>query len=172
MRQCPPLDTNSCYLYLLLCHHFSHTCVVAQQGNRVVGFVSAYLPPGEAISTGSSTTPPQGEAGGLFIWQVAVHPDVRGQGLATRMLLSLLERDVCRSVRFLETTISPSNQASQRLFEAFAQRLGVSCERSELFAPALFGGQHHEAETLFRIGPIDPTTLQSTLPQPNEVILS
>src|SRR5690625_1261392 len=45
IRQCPPLDLNSIYTYLLLCEHFSQTCVVAEIDGRICGFVSAYRHP-------------------------------------------------------------------------------------------------------------------------------
>ena len=40
------LDLNSAYLYLLLARDFADTCVVAAEGERLVGFVSGYRPPG------------------------------------------------------------------------------------------------------------------------------
>ena len=101
-----------------------------------------------------------------------MHPDFRGQGIATQMLLSLLERRACRPVRYLETTIGPSNQVSQRLFEVLAHRLDTSIQQSSLFAANLFGDQQHEEEVLYRIGPIDPTTLQATTFNTKEVFSS
>ncbi len=75
---CKPLDLNSTYAYLLLCHHHADTCVLAEEGGRIVGFVSAYRPPGR-----------EGE---IFIWQVAVAAGQRGRGLGRRMLTQLLAR--------------------------------------------------------------------------------
>src|SRR5690606_39264906 len=60
VSECPPLDVNSLYAYLLLCEHFSATCVVAESaGGLIDGFISAYVPP---------TRPDV-----IFVWQVAVH---------------------------------------------------------------------------------------------------
>lgn len=132
---------------------------MADHLGQIVGFVSAYLPPAHLSP---DTLAPSGSSYRLFVWQVAVHPDFRGGGLATQMLLSLIQRDACRSVNYLETTIGPSNQSSQRLFEGLAQRLNVPCEQSSLFAADLFEDQEHEEEVLFRIGPIDPGAMQST----------
>ena len=141
IRDCPPLDTNSGYLYLLLCHHFADTCAVAEQEGRVVGFVSGYRP--------------QNAPDSLFIWQVAVHEVARGQGAAGRMLDHLLNRESCRDVKTIDTTIAPDNRASERLFEKLAERLGADYERSVLFPSTLFPDPSHDDEVLFRIGPID-----------------
>src|SRR3546814_14353168 len=76
----PPLDVNSLYAYLLLCEHFSATCVVAESaGGRTDGFVSAYLPPARPDV--------------IFVWQVAVHSRARGQRLASAILCELLQRN-------------------------------------------------------------------------------
>lgn len=134
------LDLNSRYAYLLQGAHFSDTCVVAADGRAIVGFVTAYRPP----------TRPDA----IFVWQVAVRADARGRGLASLMLHRVLTRPACRDARYLEATVTPSNAASQRLFRGVARRLGVECRESEFFPRALFGAGDHEAEDLFRIGPL------------------
>lgn len=139
IKACKPLDVNSTYAYLLLCHHFTETCVVALNHKRIVGFVSAYIPP-QAGDT-------------LFIWQVAVHETARGQQLGRAMLTHLLERPAVRDVRFLETTVSPSNVPSTRLFEGFAARSNAEISKSPLFERNDFGAEAHEEEILYRIGP-------------------
>lgn len=136
---CKPLDVNSTYAYLLLCQHFSDTCVIAVTGGHVVGFVSAYLTPSQPDT--------------LFVWQVAVHERVRGQGLAGRMLLHLVARPAARTVRYVETTVSPSNPASARVFTRLAQALDAHCDRATLFPREAFGAEVHDEEVLFRIGP-------------------
>ena len=137
---CKPLDLNSTYAYLLLCHHFGATCVVARSRGRIVGFVSAYRPPAD----------PQV----LFIWQVAVDPRARGTGLGADMIQQLLARADLKNIRYLETTVSPSNHASRRMFQRIAHRMDVSLQEQVLFGRNCFGGDDHEDEVLFRIGPI------------------
>lgn len=147
VRNSKPLDVNSHYAYLLLCHHFPKTCVVADSGSQIVGFLSGYRPP---------DTPDV-----IFVWQVAVAAEARGQGLAGRLLDELLQRDACSGVSYLETTVSPSNRASEALFRKLAQRLETSCETSELFSEELFAGvEDHEPEVLFRIGPFSQAESQ------------
>ncbi|HEX7052750.1 MAG TPA: diaminobutyrate acetyltransferase [Burkholderiales bacterium] len=136
---CPPLDLNSTYAYLLLCSHFAQTCVIARQGGRAVGFVSAYRPP-ERQET-------------IFVWQVAVAAAARGQGLARRMLRELLARPAVRGCRYLETTVTPSNAPSTRLFRGLAAELGAPLDEKPLFTEEDFGAERHEAEMLFRVGP-------------------
>ena len=139
VRACPPLDLNSLYGYLLLCLHHSGTCVVAESAQGIVGFVSAYLPPGKPDT--------------LFVWQVAVARHCRGQGLGRRMLQHLLQRPAVRSVRFIETTVGPGNAASRAMFAGWARSLGVALSSTPLFEASLFG-DGHEAEDLLRLGPL------------------
>jgi L-2,4-diaminobutyric acid acetyltransferase len=140
VRRCRPLDVNSHYLYLLLCHHFAQTCAVAEGDGEVLGFVSAYRPP-QQLDT-------------LFVWQVAVAPEGRGRGLASRLLDEVLQRPGCADLRFVEATISPSNAASQALFHSLARRLNTECRVSPLFTAECFSGiEAHEPEELYRIGP-------------------
>lgn len=137
---CPPLDLNSTYAYLLLCEHFADTCVRAEAGGETVGFVSAYRPPRQPDV--------------LFVWQVAVAVPMRGRKLAARMLRELLRRNTVRGCRHLETTVSPSNQPSRRMFHALARDLGAPLAERVLFREQDFGREGHEQETLIRIGPI------------------
>lgn len=139
VSECRPLDLNSVYAYLLLCEHFAQTCVVAERAGRVVGFVSAYR------------LPARSEA--VFVWQVAVAEQMRGGGLAKAMLHELLARDAVRGCRYLETTVSPSNAPSRRLFKSLARELGAPLAESVLFSEKDFGKGSHEIEALLRIGP-------------------
>lgn len=141
IQACPPLDVNSAYVYLLLCEHFSQTCVIAHDdAGLCVGFVSAYVPPGRSDV--------------LFVWQVAVHERARGQALAQRMIAALLERPVLQGVNWMETTVGPDNAASRRTFARMAERCGAHIQESELFPPHMFGAQSHDDERLLRIGPL------------------
>ncbi|HUG20567.1 MAG TPA: diaminobutyrate acetyltransferase [Planctomycetaceae bacterium] len=142
VRDSGVLDLNSCYLYLLLCRDFAETCLVAEDETGVAGFVTAYRPPLRSES--------------LFIWQVGVAPHARRQGLASRMLRSLLSSPGCRDVQFLEATVSPSNVASRRMFETLARALEIPIQWTDGFLPEHFGSQQkHEAESLLRIGPLE-----------------
>ena len=146
IKQCPPLDLNSVYTYLLLCEHFSQTCVVAETEGRIDGFVSGYIKP-------DSTDV-------LFIWQVAVHERARGTRLGQRMLQALLGRPQLRSVRYLETTVGPDNVASRRMFQGLATQYRAAIHESALFDSSLFGPDGHDDEPLIRIGPITHTTIE------------
>ena len=61
------LDSNSTYLYLLLCHHFFDTCFIGEDDGKIVAFLSAYKPPNNPET--------------IFVWQIAVHDDMRRRGL-------------------------------------------------------------------------------------------
>ncbi|AOB30715.1 L-2,4-diaminobutyric acid acetyltransferase [Bordetella sp. H567] len=140
VADCPPLDLNAVYAYLLLCEHFPATCVVAESpGGSIDGFVSAYVPPGRADR--------------LFVWQVAVHDRARGQRLARRMLHALLRRPELADIRHLETTVGPDNHASRRTFTSLAADLGAHAAEQPFFGKQLFGQSDHDDEMLLRIGP-------------------
>lgn len=154
VRDCPELDNNSQYAYILLCQHFAETCVVGENGERIVGFLSAYRPP-----------PQRGTV--VFVWQVAVHHSARGQGIAGSLLDELLKRDACADVEYLDATITPSNEPSRALFRSLARRHETGCETSPLFSAELFGGEeHHEPEDLFHIGPFQRSKKQSKQSNP------
>lgn len=148
VRESGALDLNSDYAYLLMCHHFSDTCLVAEIDDRIVGFTLGYRPPGRTDT--------------LFIWQIGVCATARGAGLGGRMLDELLRRQLASGVRFVEATVTPSNAASQALFESLARRCGVACEVTSLFSSEMFStAGAHEAEQLYRIGPLSERSIGS-----------
>jgi L-2,4-diaminobutyric acid acetyltransferase len=140
VRVCPPLDQNSIYCNLLQCTHFRETTVVAERDGRLLGAISAYLPPDHPDT--------------LFVWQVAVHPDARREGLGSRMLGELFTREAMRDVRYLETTVTAGNEPSKKLFEAFASSRAASVTREPLFDRERHLDGRQDSEILLRIGPL------------------
>lgn len=148
IADCPPLDQNSMYCNLLQCQHFSNTSVIAVDETKqtVLGFISGYIKP-----TDSNT---------LFIWQVAVSEKARGQGLAKKMLLDILNRDIDSQLSYLETTITNNNPGSWALFGSIAKELKTELARSEFFTKELHFQGAHDTENLVRIGPFDMKSAQ------------
>ena len=109
IRESKPLDENSMYCNLIQCTDFADTCVVAELDGEIVGWISAYIKPTEPET--------------VFVWQVAVSETARGMGVGSRMLTALLDRDACRDVTTLQTTITRSNEASWALFSRFCDRM-------------------------------------------------
>lgn len=138
---CKPLDLNSRYAYMLVCTHFKDTSIVYETRGEIKGFISGYTDP-----TATST---------LFIWQVAVHSSSRGKGVALQMLNNLLARENLDHIKYIETTISPSNKASKTLFHRFASDLQAKISVEPYFSKDLFGKDAHEDEELYRIGPFN-----------------
>jgi len=141
IAKCPPLDPNSPYCNLLQCSHFSDTSILARSGQEIVAFVSGYMVPQREDT--------------LFIWQVAVLESLRGQGIATHMLLNLLKRPLCRNVRYIETTITDDNKASKSLFQKLAEFLDAPLTTTLLFSRGTHFDGKHASEHLWRIGPFD-----------------
>lgn len=135
------LDENSPYAYLLWTEYFSGSSVVAvpEDDDEVpVAFVTGFLRPDEPRT--------------VFVWQVGVDGSHRRQGIAARLLDHLVERT---GADHLESTVTPSNTASETLFRRFGARHGAPVSTEELFAEEHFP-PGHEAEVRFRIGPFDP----------------
>lgn len=121
------------------CQNFSETSVVIEVNKKVVGFVSGYIKP---------DTPDI-----LFVWQVAVSKTQRGKGFASKMLHHILERAVCKNIRYVEATVSPSNIPSQKLFHGLARNLDSKIEVSKCFTSNDFPEKGHEDELSHQIGP-------------------
>lgn len=136
------LDVNSPYAYLLMVRDFARSSVVVRDGGRVVAFIFGYRRP-DADDT-------------LFVWQVAVAASYRRRGLALKMLQHLVERLQPHGVRWVEATVTPSNEASLGFFRSFARERGAVCEETDLFTADAFPSElSHEQERLLRIGPIN-----------------
>lgn len=137
VRNSPPLDINSAYAYLLLAAHFSATCRIAEDLFGLCGMVTGYRRP-DQLDT-------------LFVWQVAVAPRVRGQGIARQLVA-----DVTRDAQWVEATVNPGNRPSEALFQRLAHERGELLTCTSLFTKEHFqrGGDNvHAEEVLYRIGP-------------------
>lgn len=137
---CAPLDPNSLYCNLLQCTHFAATSIKAERNGALDGWISGYRLPGEPST--------------LFIWQVAVHERARGRGLGVAMLEALVSRPGLADATRLETTITPSNDASRRMFAKFARNRGATLESRPWFDRYEHFGGSHESEELISIGPL------------------
>ncbi|MEU9733580.1 diaminobutyrate acetyltransferase [Streptomyces sp. NPDC048002] len=136
------LDLNSSYSYLLWCRDFAGTSAVARdEHGEPVGFVTGYVRPDRPHT--------------LLVWQVAVDDAHRGRGIAAALLDGLVARvGDAYGVTHVETTVSPGNTASERLFASFAERHGAALEREVLFDTGQFPDGPHDPEVLHRIGPL------------------
>lgn len=131
------LDAKPRYAYALWCRDFARTSVVARRDGEVVGYVTGYLRP-EAPST-------------VFVWQVCVSSAAQGAGVGGGMLDAVF--GAVAGTDRMETTITPDNDSSIALFTKFAQRQGLTVDRTELFGRDVLGDDH-EPEFLYSIRPI------------------
>lgn len=135
------LDQNSVYHYLIMCSHFRKTSMVAVADGVICGFVTGYILPGSQDT--------------LFVWQVAIAEPFRGKGLGLSLLQRLFSVVRQKGCRYIESTITPSNQASISLFRALAKGVrGCFVLEDVFFKEDDFGGEGHEDEMLCRIGPV------------------
>lgn len=139
IERCPPLDANSLYCNFLQCTHFSSTSIIAEIEQEPVGWISGFRSPHIDCQ--------------LFVWQVAVAPEVRGKGLGLRMLDALVMRPALAGISGMATSITPGNDASWALFRAFARRHGAEFNhRPWLDSDLHFAGQN-DSEHLVMITP-------------------
>lgn len=135
------LDVNSPYFYITMSHWFSNSCMIVEDINndRIIGAVVGFRQPEHRNR--------------LFIWQITVHEDYRGQGIALKLLDELASQS---GTEYVEATISPSNAASRRLFEKWSAMIKADMIKSESegFGIELFPEQAHEQEDLYIIGPL------------------
>ncbi|MFI1015825.1 diaminobutyrate acetyltransferase [Streptomyces sp. NPDC020965] len=142
-RDSKVLALNSPYSYLLWCRDFAGTSLVVCDGrDEPVGFVTGYLRP-ERQHT-------------LLVWQIAVDAAHRGRRLAGALLDELTMRTVqAHGLSAVETTITPTNTASKRLFTSFAERHGAVVRPEDLFNDKHFpDGTAQEPEVLYHIAPL------------------
>ena len=147
VREMGGLELNSAYFYVLYAKDFADTGIVAETDDgHLAGFVAGHRPPARPDA--------------VFVWQIGVAAWMRRQGLARRMLDVLLERHA-GDIAWLEATVSPDNAASMQLFRSIARDHKVECVETEYLARELFPDAH-EAENLFRIGPLKPKFLNKS----------
>ena len=147
---CPPLDGNSAYCNLLQCTDFADTGVVAERDGAIVGWISGYRPPSRPEE--------------LFIWQVAVAVQARGERLASRMLDHLAMRPQIQPIAFLSSTVTAANRASWALFEAFARSRQAPLKKTVRFDRTAHFADAHDTEWCARIGPFRSAATDSAEP--------
>lgn len=135
------LDKNSLYCNLLQCTHFSATCAVAEMDGVIVGWLSGYVPPDRDDT--------------LFVWQVCVSAEARGQGVARKLIGAVLERASSRGIRYIDCTITEDNTASWALFGSVARTLNAQMQQTEHFLGDVHFGGSHDSELAVSIGPFD-----------------
>lgn len=140
VRVCPPLDINSRYCNLLQCLHFADTSMIAEHQGKVVGAITGYRVPARPDT--------------LFVWQIAAHPELRGQGLGKRMLDQLLAREHLFDIRYLQTSVTEGNQPSLALFSALAREHACPLTRSLMFSREQHFDGSQDSEWLLHIGPL------------------
>lgn len=145
VQACPPLDTNSAYCNLLQCSYFAETAAVAEYDGELVGMTTGFIKP-----TDPNT---------LFLWQMAVSDKARGLKLAQRLIMTILDRPCCESVKYIETTITASNKASWAVFRKIADKLGTELNESVCFDRQEHFHDKHDSEHLARIGPFSISSL-------------
>eukprot|EP01138_Halocafeteria_seosinensis_P002323 gb/GECG01002380.1/.p1 GENE.gb/GECG01002380.1/~~gb/GECG01002380.1/.p1 ORF type:complete len:247 (+),score=27.99 gb/GECG01002380.1/:1-741(+) len=133
------LDNNSEYAYVVFCKHFQDESIVAELDGEVIGFIKGYRPPRELHA--------------IFVWQLGVGGKARRRGIANRMIAHLAQRLSPQGVTHVQGTVTPSNEASRKLFSDVG--LAVKVTESWIKEEDFPGDAKHEAEDHFQIGPFN-----------------
>jgi L-2,4-diaminobutyric acid acetyltransferase len=96
------------YVYWILNNYFSSTCFVAEEENKIIGFISAL---------------PSVDKEYLFIWQVAVDTDYHHLGIGSKLLDAVIAEAKNKSYKSIEFSIDSKNIASQNMFSSKAEKL-------------------------------------------------
>ncbi len=139
VQQVGTLELNTAYFYVLFCTDFRDTCLVALDGDEVIGAIIGYRQPQDPDVA--------------FCWQIGVMPAWRGKGLAGKMLKAWVELEGNQSARWIKATVAEDNQASQSLFKRLASDLGVNCRVRKYFTTELLPSGHCP-EPIYEIGPV------------------
>lgn len=131
------LDLNTEYAYALWGAEFADSSIVVEDDGRIVGFVTGFIRPSEPDS--------------LFVWQVGVDADQRGKGYAKRMLHALMNRLADHGVVRLRTTVTATNEASQRTFAALARERDLDLGVEEYMSGEHLG-EGFVDENLYTVG--------------------
>ncbi len=108
IEKCRPyVAPYNVYAYWILENYYSSTCIVAEENNNIIGFVSGM---------------PSLDKGSIFIWQICVHSDYRGKGISVLLLDTLIKKAKELEFKKIELSISDSNDISQSLFKSYANR--------------------------------------------------
>jgi L-2,4-diaminobutyric acid acetyltransferase len=74
------------------------------------------------------------DKGLLFIWQICVHKDHRGRGVASLLLDSLFTTAREHGFEKLELSISESNNASMNLFRSYSEKNNLTMQEMRRYA--------------------------------------
>ncbi|MEV0355003.1 GNAT family N-acetyltransferase [Nocardia sp. NPDC050697] len=132
IRDTPGLDTNSAYLYALLCRDFADTCAVAVADGALAGVLTGYLRPADP--------------GTYFAWQTAIAPAATHPDIAVR-LYDLVLAAAAHPIERIEMSVDASNRAVKFLLSRLAKRYGAARTTELLFSTEQLGGDHYP-ETL------------------------
>lgn len=98
------------YAYWILHSYYSNTCRVAEFEGKIIGFLSAM---------------PSMEKKAVFIWQLCVDRELRGGGVGTRLLDSVVAATRQLGFSSIQFSIADTNRPSYSLFKRYAEKNGM-----------------------------------------------
>lgn len=105
----PEVEVITDFTWMVVHRYFRNLCFVAEVNGEIVGFVTAIR--------GSA------DINVVYLWQIRVLPAFRKQGIASRLIMSLIKKLKDIEVAYFEVSIDPSNIKSLSLFKKTADFL-------------------------------------------------
>ena len=110
--RCKPLTLHTAVTYGVLFRNFSELCFVFEDNERIIGFLAALR--------GTS------HSDAVYVWQLGVSADMRGQGISHKLLDALAQSSKSIGISKLHVGIEPSNDVSLKVFESYARKQNQS----------------------------------------------
>lgn len=115
----PYLGLNGNYTYWMLATLYPEYCFVAETKEKeVIGFVTA-LPVLKKES--------------VFVWQLGVAAEARGQGIGFQLIERVRDYAITQELKGMITSISPKNQASLGTFQKIANKYHMIMEHVSVY---------------------------------------
>lgn len=102
------------YVYWIMQQYFPNSNLVALDNEKIIGFICVLL---------------SADKNCAFIWQIAVDPNYREKGIATKLLLNIIDYLKDSKYESLQFSIGKANIASFNLFNSLCNRINCTLEK-------------------------------------------
>lgn len=106
------------YIYWMLGKYFPSTCLVAERDDQILGYIGALC---------------AGEKQKIFVWQIAVKANIRGQEIGRKLLENIVVAAGNLGICQLEIAINDKNIPCKRMVEKLVRDFGGTITEKETY---------------------------------------
>lgn len=132
--KCGPLDVHTPYTYWVVGHFFSKGCFFLEEDGEPVG----------SIMTVSKDRI-------LFVWQIAICKEYRGQGLSDKLYEAVLNYARENGYEKIQLSIDPANITSQSAFKRFCEKRQLEYKENGVVDINIPEENYKEYETIYEV---------------------